>query len=237
MARGGAAWRLRLLLASAGEWKQGVHSQGQRQELADEQQRMRTRDQSELASSSLLLPDDDTNLLRLPRFVTPPVAFTPPRPVTWAAAACSAAFDAAVAEYRPHVGHYYGVLAIATQALQGVAQAVGAIIAAYSSGNTNDETCTVAAWANVVTLAAAAFFLVWLQPFTAVSAYRAEVLPTWMQLWASVPVALIASQNWGSSSFSHSTRAVLALADSVAAASSLLQMVVAVVPTVIDAFV
>jgi hypothetical protein len=229
MARGGA-------LTSMGEWKQGVHSQGQRRDPADEQ-RMEPRGQSELTSRSLLLPDDDNSLLRFPRFVVaPPAAVTPPRPVTWATAACSAAFDAAVAEYRPHVG-YYSVLAIATQALQGVAQAAGAIIAAYSSGGTNDATCTVAAWANVATLAAAAFFLVWLQPFTAVSAYRAEVLPTWMQLWASVPVALIASQNWGSSSFSSSTRAVLALADSVAAASSLLQIVVAVVPTVIDAFV
>jgi hypothetical protein len=157
-------------------------------------------------------------------------------------------FDSTIAEYRPHaVRLRYAALSVITQALQGVAQAVGAIVVAVlispyhgdgklalSSGDLR-STCAWAGWANAAALALAVVMLILYRPFVSRAAFAAEALPAWMQLWASVLIGVAASPRRATSSSSGGVGIVLALADAVSAASGLLQVAFAVAPALHDA--
>jgi hypothetical protein len=145
-----------------------------------------------------------------------------------AADACGVAWrEALYGEYRGHA-RLVGQFVVASQALQGLAQAAGELVprddpdAAWWS-------CVAASASQLVVMALCTVLLLWTQPHRTRQNFDAEMLPTGLQAGICAPIALLAVRRWAPNA------TIAALLDAALAASAMLQPLIGVALAVYEA--
>jgi hypothetical protein len=145
-----------------------------------------------------------------------------------AANACGVAWrEALYGEYRGHA-RLVGQFVVASQALQGLAQAAGELVprddpdAAWWS-------CVAASASQLVVMALCTLLLLWTQPHRTRQNFHAEMLPTGLQAGICAPIALLAARRWVPNA------TIVALLDAALDASAMLQPLVGVALAVYEA--